>query len=53
VAYDDWLIERLKDPREAAEYLEAAIDEADQAVSMLVRRQVAHARERFTRSRAP
>ena len=42
-AYEDWLIERLKDPREAAEYLEAAIDEADQAVLMLALRQVAHA----------
>jgi probable addiction module antidote protein len=43
VRYEDWLIERLKDPREAAAYLEAAIDEADQAVLMLALRQVAHA----------
>jgi probable addiction module antidote protein len=43
VGYEDWLIERLKDPREAAEYLEAAIDESDQAVLMLALRQVAHA----------
>jgi probable addiction module antidote protein len=43
VAYDDWLIKRLKDPSEAAAYLEAAIDEADQAVLMLALRQVAQA----------
>ena len=43
MAYDDWLIKRLKDPGEAAAYLEAAIDEADQAVLMLALRQVAQA----------
>lgn len=41
--YDDWLIERLKDPREAAAYLEAAIEDGDQAVLMLALRQVAQA----------
>lgn len=41
--YVDWLIERLKDPREAAAYLEAAIEDGDQAVLMLALRQVAQA----------
>jgi probable addiction module antidote protein len=43
VRYEDWLLERLKDPREAAEYVQAAIDEADQGVLMLALRQVAQA----------
>lgn len=43
VAYEDWLIERLKNPEEAAAYLEAAIDQADQGVLMLALRQVAQA----------
>ena len=42
--YADWLIERLKDPAEAAAYLEAVIDEGDQAAIMLALRQVALAR---------
>lgn len=62
VACEDWLIERLNDPREAVDYLKAAIDESDQAVWMLTLRQVAHAqggvakvarRAKLTRSRAP
>lgn len=42
--YEDWLIERLKDPAEAAAYLEAVIEEGDQAALMLALRQVALAR---------
>jgi probable addiction module antidote protein len=42
--YEDWLIERLKDPAEAAAYLEAVIEEGDQAALMLALRQVAMAR---------
>jgi probable addiction module antidote protein len=42
--YEDWLIERLKDPSEAAAYLEAVIEEGDQAALMLALRQVALAR---------
>lgn len=41
--YEDWLIESLKDPKEAAAYLEAAIEDGDQAVLMLALRQVAQA----------
>lgn len=41
--YDDWLIEQLKDPAEAAAYLEAVIEERDQAAIMLALRQVAQA----------
>ena len=37
------LIERLKNPREAAAYLEAAIEDGDQAVLMLALRHVAQA----------
>ena len=43
-SYDDWLIERLKDPDEAAAYLEAAIEDGDQGVLMLALRHVALAR---------
>lgn len=43
VGYEDWLIRRLRDPTEAAEYLEAAIDEADQGALMLALRHVAQA----------
>jgi probable addiction module antidote protein len=42
--YEGWLIERLKDPAEAAAYLEAVIEEGDQAALMLALRQVALAR---------
>jgi probable addiction module antidote protein len=41
--YDDWLIEQLKDPAEAAAYLETVIEEGDQAAIMLALRQVAQA----------
>jgi probable addiction module antidote protein len=39
--YEDWLIGRLKDPAEAAAYLEAVIEDGDQAALMLALRQVA------------
>ena len=42
--YENWLIARLKDPAEAAAYLEAVIEEGDQAALMLALRQVALAR---------
>ena len=42
--YERWLIERLKSPTEAAAYLEAVIEEGDQAAIMLALRQVAMAR---------
>lgn len=41
--YEDWLIERLKNRKEAAAYLEAAIEDGDQAVLMLALRHVAQA----------
>ena len=41
--YDDWLIESLKHRKEAAAYLEAAIEDGDQAVLMLALRHVAQA----------
>lgn len=41
--YEDWLLERLKNPTEAAAYLEAVIEEGDQAAIMLALRQVAQA----------
>ena len=41
--YEDWLIESLKDRNEAAAYLEAAIEDGDQAVLMLALRHVAQA----------
>lgn len=42
--HEPWLIERLKDPEEAAAYLEAAIEDGDQGVLMLALRHVAQAR---------
>ncbi|MGP1677512.1 MAG: helix-turn-helix domain-containing transcriptional regulator [Burkholderiales bacterium] len=41
--YEDWLTESLKDRKEAAAYLEAAIEDGDQAVLMLALRHVAKA----------
>jgi len=41
--YKDWLIESLKDRKAAAAYLEAAIEDGDQAVLMLALRHVAQA----------
>jgi probable addiction module antidote protein len=41
--YEPWFIEQLKDPAEAAAYLEAVIEDGDQAAIMLALRQVAQA----------
>ena len=41
--YEGWLIEQLKDPVEAAAYLEAVIEDGDQATLMLALRQIAQA----------
>ena len=41
--YEDWLLEQLKDPEEAAGYLEAVIEEGNQAALMLALRQIAKA----------
>lgn len=43
VAYEPWLIEQLKDPAEAAAYLEAALEDGDQGAIMIALRQVAQA----------
>ncbi len=43
--YEDWLAERLKEPIEAAAYLEAVIEEGDQAAIMLALRQIAQAQK--------
>ena len=43
VLYEGWLIEQLKDPAEAAAYLEAVIEDGDQATLMLALRQIARA----------
>ena len=43
VPYEDWLIAQLKNPTEAAAYLETVLDEGDQAAIMLALRQVAQA----------
>ena len=44
VPHEPWLIERLKDPEEAAAYLEAAIEDGDQGALMLALRHIAQAR---------
>ena len=44
VPYESYLLEQLKDPEAAAAYIEAAIDEGDQAVLMLALRHVVQAR---------
>ena len=41
--YEGWLIEQLKNPAEAAAYLEAVIEDGNQAAIMLALRQVAQA----------
>ena len=41
--YEGWLIGQLKDPAEAAAYLEAVLEDGDQAAIMLAIRQVAQA----------
>lgn len=51
VPHEPWLIERLKNPAEAAAYLEAVIEEGDQAALTLAVRQVARA-QALRRSRA-
>ena len=43
VPYEPWLVECLRDPAEAAAYLEAVIEDGDQAAIMLALRQVAQA----------
>jgi probable addiction module antidote protein len=43
VPYEETLLESLRDPKEAAAYLDAAIDEGDQPALMLALRQVAMA----------
>ena len=43
VPYEPWLIEQLKDPVEAAGYLEAVLEDGDQGAIMLALRQVAQA----------
>jgi probable addiction module antidote protein len=42
-AYKDYLLENLMDPREAAAYLDAALDEGDLAVFMLALKDVVEA----------
>lgn len=41
VSHEAWLLEHLKDPAEAAAYVEAAIDEGDQPALMMALRNVA------------
>lgn len=43
-SYEEWLAESLRDPDEAAAYLDAVFAEGDQAAIMLAIRQVAKAR---------
>jgi probable addiction module antidote protein len=43
LSYEGWLVGRLKKPAEAAAYLEAVLDEGDQAAIMLAIRQIAQA----------
>ena len=43
VAYEEVLLEDLKDPEEAATYLQAALEDEDPAVFLLALRQVAQA----------
>lgn len=44
VPHEDWLLEQLRDSELAAEYLNAALAEGDQAAFMLALRDVAKAR---------
>jgi probable addiction module antidote protein len=41
--YEPWLIEQLKNPTEAAAYLEAVIEDGDQGAIMVALRQIAQA----------
>lgn len=43
VAYEPWLVERLKEPAEAAAYLDAVLEDGDQGAIMIALRQVAQA----------
>ena len=43
VAFEPWLVEQLRNPADAAAYLEAVIEDGDQAALMLALRQVAQA----------
>ena len=43
VAYETWLIERLREPAEAAAYLEAVLEDGAQSAIMLALRQIARA----------
>ena len=43
LSYEGWLVEQLKDPAEAAAYLEAVLEDGNQAAIMLALRQVAQA----------
>lgn len=43
VPHEAWLLEHLKDPAKAAAYLDAAIEDGDQAALMLALRNVARA----------
>ena len=43
VPYEPWLIEQLKDPVEAAGYLEAVLEDGHQGAIMVALRQVAQA----------
>ncbi len=45
VPYEQWLIGRLKDPKEAAAYVEAALEEGDQRGLMMALRHVAQAQD--------
>lgn len=41
--YEPWLIEQLKDPAEAAAYMEAAIEDGNQGAIMIALRDIAKA----------
>lgn len=43
VSHEAWLVERLKNPAEAAAYVEAAIEDGDQPALMMALRHVAQA----------
>lgn len=46
ISYDDYLIQSLKDPKEAEAYLNAALEDADPRVFLMALRDVAEARGR-------
>ena len=47
--YQDYLIKALKDPEEAAGYLNAALEDGDERMFLVALRNVAEARGGFTR----